>query len=75
MEAVRAGLGYTLVLEETARHREGLTLFSLSPPCSMPMSLAFADRSPLSRELKTLIRLFLKYGAGSPSDPQNEVLL
>lgn len=75
MEAVRAGLGYTLVLEETARHREGLTLFSLSPPCSMPMSLAFADRSPLSRELKTLIRLFLKYGVGSPSDPQNEVLL
>lgn len=75
MEAVRAGLGYTLVLEETARHGEGLTLFSLSPPCSLSISLAFADRSPLSGELKTLIRLFLKYGAGSPSDPQNEVLL
>ncbi|HIZ78204.1 MAG TPA: LysR family transcriptional regulator [Candidatus Lachnoclostridium stercorigallinarum] len=61
LAATKAGLGYTLIPEHSAARAEGTSLFSLSPPCRIPLSLVVSDRPPVFPEQELLTKLLVKH--------------
>ena len=60
LAAVRAGLGCTLIPDILCQEAEGLSLYALSPPVSVPLALVISDQTPIPGELKLLTDIFLK---------------